>query len=718
MACTARLTPSFPLGCPSSRLLPACLLAASIVLFQPGAAAQEGEHPGEAEVSSIDIEGNSAIGTNELQAQMQTRETPGFLNKFLYHTISIKLGRKDEYFSPAVFGQDIVRLKKYYDDRGFSRAMIDTTIAFAPDGRSVDLKLVVHEGYRSVVDTLTYRGWQGSPGQVWVELQSGQKIARGDPFNRALLEDEIRRVLRILYNYGYPKARFLRDADTTYCRRYVSTNNYAISLSFDKGRQCVFGPITIEQDVDTLRGGVRRDDITDDIILTQLDYHEGELYSLESKVSSERNLSRLGIFDQATIQTVVPADPDTSRSVPSLIIVRPKDKHELAPELIVSDENSAFNLGTGLAYTERNFLGGARTLTTGARFRTQTLTQFPNYFGTNTEAVSNFELTTNMVQPYIFSNKIKGSWSLSYIIDKQLAYRTESLRNKFGFTDRFAEFTNGFLDWTLERVHLVKNDVYLEHVQDPVTLQLLDAQARQVQFVSVLSFTIQRDMTNDIFSPSDGFVHAFTIEEAGLLPLLLKKAEPDLPFTQFYRLSGLGRWYSDLSGHRFSILAFKLKGGFEEKYGESRSDPNRAIPQTHRFYAGGGGSVRGWNSRDLIASGDPQVGGNLALEGSVELRTNILQAMHDGLLDKIWIVLFTDVGNVWGEVRDFQFRTAAIAAGMGLRYDTFFGPFRLDWGFKVYNPTGSAGQQWISDRRFFGQTVRESVFHFGIGNAF
>ncbi|HXX64374.1 MAG TPA: BamA/TamA family outer membrane protein, partial [Bacteroidota bacterium] len=140
-----------------------------------------------------------------------------------------------------------------------------------------------------------------------------------------------------------------------------------------------------------------------------------------------------------------------------------------------------------------------------------------------------------------------------------------------------------------------------------------------------------------------------------------------------------------------------------------------------RFYAGGGNSVRGWNSRDLIATGDPQqaqLGGNLQLEGSIELRTNILQSLRDGLFDKFWVVQFVDVGNVWPEVRDFRFNTFAIAAGLGIRYDTFFGPFRIDWGFRVYNPSEVPSQRWITQRQLLGQTFKEGIFHFGIGHAF
>ena len=45
------------------------------------------------EISSISFKGNATLGKNELLTQMTTKETPGFFNKFLYNTISEKLGR-------------------------------------------------------------------------------------------------------------------------------------------------------------------------------------------------------------------------------------------------------------------------------------------------------------------------------------------------------------------------------------------------------------------------------------------------------------------------------------------------------------------------------------------------------------------------------------------------------------------------------------------------
>lgn len=686
------------------------LLVALLVCPIRSVDAQDSNEEGSFEINSIAFEGNDQVGSSELAGQLLTRETPGFFNRFLHYSISDRLGRKREFFDPRVFNDDLQRLRQYYVDHGFHEILIDTSLEFSTN--TVDILFNLKEGYQSIIDTIIFKGIVNVPEFVFEDMQSSPRISHHDPFDRVLLDEEVLRVRKILWDAGYPNASFLRDSSSAVY--HTSTRNYTVTLAYDIGKRYVWGDIVIKNELDSVR-----DDITPDIILKQLDYKSGDFYSAASRVSSEQNLNRVGIFDQAGIETVVPSNADTSIRVASRITVRPRDKHEFAPELIISDENNAFNLGAGIGYSNRNFLGGARTFSTRLRFRTQTISEFPDYFGIATDAVSNIDLSFDMQQPYIFTNKIRGNWTFSLIREKQIPYRQDIIRNKFGLTDRFAEFTTGILEWTLERMSLDRNPNYPDSSSDPETQEQIDKLReleQQVQFNSIISFSITRDKTNDLFRPSEGFIHALTIQESGLLALLLSRTQKHLPFTQFYGITLSGRWYFDLTDHRFSIFAMKLKAGYQDKYGESRADESRAI--TSRYYGGGGGSVRGWKARDLSATGDPLFGGNVAFEGSFEIRTNILQSFRDDFLDKIWTVAFVDCGNVWGNLHGLSVADVAIAAGIGIRYDTFFGPFRLDYGFRVYNPAEPNGQQWIVDRKLFGQTLKEGIIHFGIGHAF
>lgn len=95
------------------------------------------------------------------------------------------------------------------------------------------------------------------------------------------------------------------------------------------------------------------------------------------------------------------------------------------------------------------------------------------------------------------------------------------------------------------------------------------------------------------------------------------------------------------------------------------------IPADRRFYAGGGGSVRGYAYQGIgpkDPSGRP-IGGRSLAEASLEMRI--------GITDTIGIVPFIDAGTV-SEAEFPDFSDLQAGAGLGLRYITPFGPLRVD----------------------------------------
>ena len=96
------------------------------------------------------------------------------------------------------------------------------------------------------------------------------------------------------------------------------------------------------------------------------------------------------------------------------------------------------------------------------------------------------------------------------------------------------------------------------------------------------------------------------------------------------------------------------------------------IPANRRFFAGGGGSVRGFSYKSLSPLGPfgIPIGGRSLVEGSLEARLKIT--------DTIGIVPFVDAGNAGASsIPDFK-NGIRVAAGLGLRYFTAIGPIRLD----------------------------------------
>jgi translocation and assembly module TamA len=120
-----------------------------------------------------------------------------------------------------------------------------------------------------------------------------------------------------------------------------------------------------------------------------------------------------------------------------------------------------------------------------------------------------------------------------------------------------------------------------------------------------------------------------------------------------------------------------------------------AAPLDKRFYAGGGGSVRGYTFQSIAprtAGGQP-AGGLSLVEGSVELRQRVSGPFG--------IVAFLDAGSV-AERETPDFRELQFGAGLGIRYATAIGPLRVDVGVPLSRQSGDSAY----------------AFYVGLGQAF
>jgi translocation and assembly module TamA len=106
------------------------------------------------------------------------------------------------------------------------------------------------------------------------------------------------------------------------------------------------------------------------------------------------------------------------------------------------------------------------------------------------------------------------------------------------------------------------------------------------------------------------------------------------------------------------------------------------IPANWRFYAGGGGSVRGY-AYDQLAPPflGAVVGGRSLFEASAELRVKVT--------DTIGVVPFFDAGNAFASSFPNFSEPLFAAAGLGLRYYSAVGPIRLDVAFPFERRAGN-----------------------------
>ncbi|MCB2053237.1 MAG: outer membrane protein assembly factor [Geminicoccaceae bacterium] len=135
--------------------------------------------------------------------------------------------------------------------------------------------------------------------------------------------------------------------------------------------------------------------------------------------------------------------------------------------------------------------------------------------------------------------------------------------------------------------------------------------------------------------------------------------------TRFLKGRATATWYYRLAND--PRLVFATRGSVGSITGVSRDQ----IPADERFYAGGGGSVRGipYQLAGPLDDGEP-LGGRSVLEGSVELRWRAFTSVE--------LVSFLDAGSVFGSSVPATEGDLEMGTGVGFRYVTPVGPFRFD----------------------------------------
>lgn len=191
------------------------------------------------------------------------------------------------------------------------------------------------------------------------------------------------------------------------------------------------------------------------------------------------------------------------------------------------------------------------------------------------------------------------------------------------------------------------------------------AAPRSTFLVAAIPGFIQLDTTDDLLDPTEGFRVS-----ANLSPEVSRNRG-----TQSFYL----RARTDASTYRRVTDTVVVAG--RVAFGAIPGTDLENIAPSRRYYAGGGGSVRGYGFRQIgprDTLGDPS-GGRSVVEGAIEAR--IRTGLFDGAVS---VVPFLDAGSVSQDVIP-DFEEIKLGVGVGLRYYTGFGPLRVDVGVPL-NP--------------------------------
>ncbi|MCA3730314.1 MAG: BamA/TamA family outer membrane protein, partial [Phenylobacterium sp.] len=235
-----------------------------------------------------------------------------------------------------------------------------------------------------------------------------------------------------------------------------------------------------------------------------------------------------------------------------------------------------------------------------------------------------------------------------------------------GYTAAFRRETSAYDETGLEvrvdvqrkrsEVAYVTVGAALDYIQTRERSPSAAAFLRREQVVGSLLGALAFDETDDVLDPKAGWRVDLRAEPTALTGSVT---------LSYVKASLQGSAYLPLDGDRRTVLAGRAKAG------SILGGTLGGVPASRRFYAGGGGSVRGYVFQGIgphLPDNTP-VGGLSLVEVSGEVRHR--------LSDQWGLVAFVDAGSV-GLSQEPAFEALDLGVGLGVRYNLGFGPIRFD----------------------------------------
>jgi outer membrane protein assembly factor BamA len=242
--------------------------------------------------------------------------------------------------------------------------------------------------------------------------------------------------------------------------------------------------------------------------------------------------------------------------------------------------------------------------------------------------------------------------------------------------------------------------------------------------IAASSFTFSTTNKTDVYD-YNFYNLKLKLETAGNVASLLASASSQ-PYSDNGNETLLGVEYSQYVKGDFEFIkhwdlgkkkSYAMRGfvGLAIPYGNSNS-----IPFSKSYFSGGSNDNRGWQP---YALGPGSSGGiNDFNEANFKLAFNAEYRFP--FFGQLFGAFFADAGNIWNvfdNVTDKSYtfngisslKDIALGTGIGFRYDFSFFVFRLDFGYKTYNPGRIENERWFRDLNF-----AKTVLNFGINYPF
>jgi outer membrane protein insertion porin family len=563
----------------------------------------------------------------------------------LKHPNWLSFIRNDDKYSREKFAGDLERIESYYLDRGYVEFQIQSTqVSLTPDRRQVYLTINVNEGEPHEIGSVELIGEfrDVSPEMLRPLLL----VEPGQTFSRARVTASEERLTAVMGNAGYTFASATGIPDVN--------DDGKVDLRFfvDAGQRAYVRRIEF-----------RGNRVThDEVLRREMRQMEGGWASTQLIELSKLRLERLGFFHEVDVET--PEVPGTDNQIDVLFTVDEAPSGSISATL-----GFAQGLGVmiGAHYQENNVLGTGNALGVGVDWSRYEQSVRFNYFN-----------------PYYTLDEISRGYHAFYRrrdFGRQdlAAFSDESYGLGVNFGMPLSETQRFQFGMDVERTDIggLRFGQPLE-IEDFITREGSAALNYKLRG-SWTSMTLNRALF-----PTRGASHGLSAEVA----------VPGSDVT-FYKLGYNANWYYPVT----NSFTLRLRGKLS--YGDSFGGTAR-LPFYEHFYAGGFGSVRGFQRNTLGPLTTPAVvetedgiflpidiprplGGNLLVEAGAELIFP-LPFMREAMRSAR-PVLFFDAGNVFNtncpdfsqHCFGFDVDEIRYSVGFGVNWLTAMGPMSFSY---------------------------------------
>lgn len=541
---------------------------------------------------------------------------------------------KADRYAREKLAADLETLRSFYLDRGYLEFSVESTqVSISPDREDIHITIVVHEGERFVV-----KGYELS-GELLGRREQFDRLVElkeGDIFSGARLTASTEAISARLGELGYAFANVNAVPDIDREKRTV-----AFTIMVDPGRRVYVRRINIS-------GNYRTRDV---VIRREMRQFEDAWYDAARIRLSRERIGRLGYFTDVQIDSVpVPEAPD-----------------QVDLDVKVTEQTTGnLMLGLGISSTEKVVISGsisqANFLGTGKALALEV----------NTSKISR-TVSLSYTDPYFTPDGVSRSFDVYTRLFNAASlrlgdyrWRSSGVGLRFGIP--YTEVDRLSFGLSLENNQLVLGDT------PPLRyIDFVNAEGKSsTNLLGTASWS--RDTRDSVLIPTRGRLQVATFEAS-------------LPGSDssYYRL-GYGHQYF-LPMTKDYTVALNLDLGYGRSFGGNRYPPFK------NYYAGGIGSIRGYEPSSLgpgrDAVDDVPLGGQVKLIGSVEFHMPVAGTGNDRSFRSFF---FIDGGNVFptGEVRTSEFR---YSAGVGLSWLSPFGPLKFSLGYPLNAKHGDRSQR-------------------------